>query len=146
MSTGPAADVVLSFVDTNILVYAHDRSDATKHALARESIEALWDGGSGVLSTQVLQELYAVATSRWKLAMTHAEARELVALYAQWRVVHIEPSLILTASRLAEDHRLSIWDALILESARVAGATHVLTEDLQDGAVIGGVRIENPFR
>jgi predicted nucleic acid-binding protein len=137
---------VVSFIDTNILVYAHDRSDATKHTRARELIEGLWDDGSGVLSTQVLQELYAVATSRWKLAMTHAEARELVALYAQWRVIQVEPSLILTASRVAEEHGLSIWDALILESARVAGASHLLTEDLQDGASISGVRIENPFR
>lgn len=137
---------MVAFVDTNVLVYAHDGSDGDKQAIARDLLQRLWADRSGALSTQVLQEFYAVATSQHKLAMTHAEARELVRIYSEWPVILVEPAFILTASRLAEQHRLSFWDALIVEAARVAGATRLLTEDLQDGLVIDGVRIENPFR
>ncbi len=136
---------VLTFVDTNVLVYAHDRSDAQKQVAAQEILERLWADGTGTLSTQVLQEVYVVATSKQKLAMSHQEARDLVEAYSAWPVIVVEPALILTASRLAEDHRLSFWDALIVEAARVAGAERLLTEDLQHGQMFDGVRIENPF-
>lgn len=134
-----------SFVDTNVLVYAFDRSDPTKHGIASGRLERLWADHSGVVSTQILQEFYAVATHQLKLAMTPAEAREVVQLYAAWPVIVIEPALILTASAIHERHQVSFWDALVVEAARVAGADRLLTEDLQDGRVIEGVRIENPF-
>jgi len=136
---------VLAFVDTNVLVYAHDASDAAKQPVARGVLEALWTSGEGVLSTQVLQEFYAVATRKLDPPMTPAEAREVVSLYSTWPVVLLEPSLILTASRLQEHHQLSFWDALIVEAARAIGAGRLITEDLSDGQVIEGVRIENPF-
>lgn len=136
----------LTFVDTNVLVYAHDASERRRQPVARAQLEALWTGGSGVLSTQVLQEFYVVATRKFAPPMARRQAREIVALYATWPVVHIDPTLILTASQLEERHRLSFWDVLIVEAARVAGAARLLTEDLQHGRLIGGVRIENPFR
>jgi predicted nucleic acid-binding protein len=136
---------LVTFVDTNVLIYAHDRTDATKQQTAREIIERLWTDGTGTLSTQVLQEVYVVATSKQKLAMSHREARDLIETYSAWPVVLIEPALILTASRLAEEHHLSLWDALIVEAARVAGAERLLTEDLQDGQRFEGVIVENPF-
>ena len=136
----------LTFVDTNVLVYAHDASERRRQQVARAQLEVLWTGGSGVLSTQVLQEFYVVATRKFAPPMARHQAREIVALYATWRVVDIDPTLILTASQLEERHRLSFWDALIVEAARVAGAARLLTEDLQHGRLIGGVRIENPFR
>lgn len=144
-SSGTVAEAV-TFVDTNVLVYAHNSSDLAKQKAAQASLIGLWTSRTGVLSTQILQEFYSVATSKVKPPMTHAEAREVVSLYSAWRVVLIEPALILTGSRLAEEHRLSIWDALILEAARAAGATRLWTEDLNHGQVIEGVRIENPFR
>ena len=134
-----------TFVDTNVLAYAFDRTDADKQAIASAQLEALWFDRSGVLSTQILQEFYAVATHQLKLAMTPAEARQVVQLYAQWPVVVIEPALILTASTIHERHQVSFWDALVLQAAKVAGADRLLTEDLQHGRVIEGVRIENPF-
>lgn len=134
-----------TFVDTNVLAYAFDRSDPDKQAVASARLEGLWLDRSGVLSTQILQEFYAVATHHLKLAMKPADARRVVQLYAEWPVVVIEPSLILTASRMQERHRLSFWDALVLEAARLAGAEELLTEDLQHGRVIDGIRIENPF-
>lgn len=134
-----------TFVDTNVLTYAFDRSEPDKQAIASAHLEDLWIDRSGVLSTQVLQEFYAVATHQLKLAMTPPEARRVVELYTEWPVVIIEPALILTASAIHERHQLSFWDALVIQAARVAGADRLLTEDLQHGRVIEGVRIENPF-
>ena len=134
-----------TFVDTNVLIYAHDRSDPGKQAVAQEALERLWLDGTGTLSTQVLQEAYVVATNINKLAMSHEEARELIEAYSAWPIIVVEPTLILTASRLAEEHRLSFWDALVVEAARVAGAGTLLTEDLQHGRVFDGVRVQDPF-
>lgn len=135
-----------TFIDTNVLVYAHDASDAVKQPIARQVLEQLWTDGGGTLSTQILQEFYAVATRKLKPPMSPSEAREIVELYSAWAVVPIEPSLILTASLLQEQQQVSFWDALVVEAARVAGAGRLLTEDLQDGQDIAGVRVENPFR
>jgi predicted nucleic acid-binding protein len=134
-----------TFVDTSILVFAHDASEPYKQPIARARLEELWVTRSGVLSSQVLQEFYAVATRIQKLSMSPAEAREIIELYSSWSMVSLEPALLITASRLHERHAISWWDALIVEAARVAGAHRLLTEDLQDGQVIEGVRIEDPF-
>lgn len=143
--TDPVADGV-TFVDTNVLSYAHDASEGVKRELAQAALVELWDTRAGVLSTQVLQEFYSVATSKLKPPMSPSEAREVVSLYSQWPVVLIEPSLIITASHLQEKHQLSFWDALIVEAARAAGARRLLTEDLNDGQSVEGVAIEDPFR
>ena len=76
-----------TFVDTNVLLYAHDASEAEKQPIARALIEELWADGSGVLSTQVLQEFYVVATRKFRPPLGRTEAREIVALYATWPVV-----------------------------------------------------------
>jgi len=128
------ADGARVFVDTNILLYAHDATEAEKQPTARSRLDELWLNGRGVISTQVLQEFYQVATRKLHPPIDRSEAREI-----------IDPTLILAATRLEEDRQMSFWDALILEAARVAGADRLLTEDLQDGQVIEGVRIENPF-
>jgi predicted nucleic acid-binding protein len=78
--------------------------------------------------------------------MSRRAAREIVALYGTWPVVQVDVVLILTASQLEERHTLSFWDALVVEAAQVGGAKRLLTEDLQDGRRVGGLRIENPFR
>jgi len=134
-----------TFVDTNILVYAHDATDRAKQRRAREALEALWGTGTGALSTQVLQEFYVVATRPDKLAMSPAQAREVVELYSTWPMVLLEPALILTASHLHERRSVSFWDALIIEAARLAGAVRILSEDLRDGESFDGVRIVDPF-
>ncbi len=134
-----------TFVDTNVLVYAHDRSETQKQPVAQGVLERLWAGRDGVLSTQVLQEFYVVATRKFDPRMTPAAARRIVALYGEWPTVEIDVALILEASRLEERHTLSFWDALIVEAARRSGAGRLLTEDLQGGRTLAGVRIENPF-
>ena len=136
----------LTFVDTSVLVYAHDRSEGRKHALARSLLEELWAAPSGVLSTQVLQEFYVVATRKFDPPMRRDEAAEVVALYGTWPVIQIGVPVILGAVQLEAEHRLSFWDALIVEAARLAGATRLATEDLQHGRQLAGVRIEDPFR
>lgn len=135
-----------TFVDTNVLVYAHDASETVRQPIARDLLERLWTERRGTLSTQILQEFYVVATRKLPSPLSPAEAREIVGLYAAWPVVMIDPTLILNASHLGADHRLSFWDALVVEASRVAGAALLLTEDLQHGRVVEGVRIENPFR
>jgi predicted nucleic acid-binding protein len=134
-----------TFVDTNVLAYAHDRSEAHKRPIAQAILEDLWQDRAGAVSTQVLQELYVVVTRKFDPPMPHAAARELVAIYGEWRVVRVDVPLILAASKLQEDHGFSFWDALIVEAANRAGATRLLTEDLQHGRNIGGLGIENPF-
>ena len=136
----------LTFVDTNVLVYAHDRSDERKQAAARALLEVLWATRTGTLSTQVLQEFYVVATRRLEPPMRRQAAAEIVALYATWPVVQVDVPVIIAATELEATHRLSFWDALILEAARLSGASRVVTEDLQHGRRLAGVRIEDPFR
>jgi predicted nucleic acid-binding protein len=134
----------LTFLDTNVLLYAHDRSAGAKHETARSLVAHLWDTRTGALSTQVLAEFYVNATRKLPKPMSPVRARAAVARYATWPVQRIEPGDIPGASELAERHRLSFWDALIIASAYRAGAAVLASEDLQPG-VPGGVRIENPF-
>lgn len=134
-----------TFVDTNILVYAHDAQAANQHVTAKRILGELWDSRDGSLSTQVLQEFYAVATRKLKPAMSRRQARGLVAAYGEWCDVATEPQLIVAASRLEEEHTLAFWDALIVEAALRAGASLLLSEDLQDGRQFGPLRVANPF-
>jgi predicted nucleic acid-binding protein len=134
-----------TFVDTNVLAYAHDRSEIEKQAIAQRVLDELWRDRTGALSTQVLQEFYVVATRKFDPRMPARVAREIVALYADWSVTAVDLAMILDASVLEEAHSLSFWDALIVEAARRSGARRLLTEDLQAGRAIGDIRIENPF-
>ena len=134
-----------TFVDTNIPLYAHDATETAKQQVAAAALGDLWRDRSGSISTQVLQEFYVIATRKLQQPLSRAEAREIVELYATWPVVTVDPTVVLAASHLEEEHQLSFWDALILEAARIAGAERLLTEDLQHGQVIAGIRIDNPF-
>jgi predicted nucleic acid-binding protein len=139
------ADDRVTFVDTNVLVYAHDRSETRKQPIAQALLDVLWRTRSGVLSTQVLQEFYVVTTRKFDPPMRRGAAREVVALYGEWPIVQVDVALILAASKLEERHAFSFWDALVVEAARRCGATRLLTEDLQAGRRIDGISIENPF-
>ena len=133
-----------TFVDTNVLLYAEDGREPDRRAVAGRVLGDLWTSGLGVLSTQVLQEFYDNATR--KLKMSPEAARRVVAQYAEWPVVETTTQLIVSASLLHERHRFAFWDAMVVEAALLAGATTLLTEDLQDGRRIGGLTITNPFR
>ncbi len=135
----------LTFVDTNVLIYAYDRSAAKKHAAARLRLAALWESRMGVLSTQVLQEFYVNATRKLPRPLPPARARAIIGRYATWPVHRIEPEDILRASEVEQQASVSFWDALVVVAASRLGAVRLLTEDLQHGQTIVGVKIESPF-
>jgi predicted nucleic acid-binding protein len=139
----PSRDV--AFVDTNVLVYAHDASETVRQPAARAVLAELWRTRRGALSTQVLQEFYVVATRKFHPPMPRRQARDLVDAYSSWQLIQIDVPLVLAASQLEERHTLSFWDALIVEAARRAGASRLISEDLQAGRRLAGVLIENPF-
>lgn len=133
------------FVDTNILVYAHDTSEEEKQPIAKELVDELWESKRGAVSTQVLQEFYVVTTGKFEPPMSRKEARELVGNYGEWKLVRIDLLMIVNASELEEKHQLPFWDALIIEAARRVGATRLVTEDIPSSLTIEGIAIENPF-
>jgi predicted nucleic acid-binding protein len=136
---------VKTFIDTNVLVYAHDTDAGDRHTAAKAVLAKLWDNRTGSLSTQVLQEFYAVVTRKFKPPMPRAKARAIVAAYGEWCDIATEPQLIVAASRLEEEHTLSFWDSLIVQAAIHSGAERLVSEDLQHGRRFGTLAIENPF-
>lgn len=133
------------FVDTNILLYAHDRDAGEKGQRASSVVRQLWESGNGAISVQVLQELYVNLTRKLSRPLPSAEAREFVRIYATWVRANPTPVTVQRAIEVAEFARLSFWDAMIVASAEQAGAAELLTEDLNHGQVVAGVRIVNPF-
>ncbi len=131
------------FVDTNVLLYAEDQRDRAKRTRARELISELAAAGQLVISTQILQEFFSVATR--KLGLSAAIARSLVEDYSKLDVVLLRPEIILAAIDLGRLGSISFWDALVIKCASVAGCSRILTEDMNHGQLVDGVRIENPF-
>jgi predicted nucleic acid-binding protein len=134
---------VRSFIDTNLLIYADASDAAAKQTTAVELISAHLRAGSGVISTQVLHE-YVNAALR-KLVLPLDLLRSRVRLYSRFEVVNASPAAVLHGLDLLALHQLSFWDALIVQAARDSGCVQLLTEDMQAGAVVAGVRIINPF-
>ena len=132
-----------SFIDTNVLVYADSADAGAKQASATALIAEHLREGSGVISTQVLHEFVDAATRKLALPLDIVRAR--LRLYGRFETVNASPAAVLDALDLHALHQVSFWDALILQAARQSGCVRLLTEDLQAGAVIGGVRIVNPF-
>jgi len=132
------------FLDTNVLVYADDLDAGDKRTAARKVLRDVMTRRCAVLSTQVLQEYFVVATR--KLGVDSAQARRKLELLARADVVQVGIEDILHAIDLHRLHGLSFWDALIVRCASVAGCAVLLTEDLPHGRVLDGVRIEDPFR
>ncbi len=134
-----------TFVDTNILVYAYDRGAGEKHAEARRAIRRLWEEGSGILSTQVLQEFYVNVRRKAQRPISINSARSLVADYMAWDPVVNDGTSILEAMDAERRHKISFWDALIVVAAQKSGADVILSEDFNHGQKYGSVRVVNPF-
>jgi predicted nucleic acid-binding protein len=135
-----------TFLDSNVLVYSVDESPAeqAKHTLAVEVLS----GGQAedlVVSTQVLQEFYVVTTRKLKSPLSEERAARAVRAIAKLDVVGVDVPLVLAAVDTSRTAKISLWDALIIEAASRAGCERVLSEDLNAGQVMHGVRIENPF-
>lgn len=135
----------LFFIDTNVLVYAHDRGEGLKHDIAVALLAKLWRDGTGVLCTQILQEFYSVVTRKRRHPLSKREAREIVAEYSTWCSMDTDPQQLVSASILDERHQLHWWDALVVEAAMRSGASLLLTEDMQNGQRFGTVTVRNPF-
>jgi predicted nucleic acid-binding protein len=133
------------FVDTNILVHAHDRAAGKKAQVAVEVLKGLWETERGVLSTQVLQEFYANATRKLAKPLQLAMAREVVRTYRIWVNKLTGPETILRATGIGEGFQLSFRDAMIVAAAEESGAGTLLSEDLSDGQHVAGIQIVNPF-
>jgi len=132
-----------SFLDTNILLYCDDRAYISKQQRALELVLEHRAQRTGVVSLQVLQEYFVNATR--KLGLDSGLARQKVEDYSRFDVVEPVAVDILAAIDFHRLHRVSYWDALVLHCARKSGCRVVLTEDMQHGREIDGVRIVNPF-
>ncbi len=134
-----------TFVDTNVVLYAYDQREPERSAIAKEILADLWRTRDGLVSTQVLQELYVNLTRKLRVVIPRSKARALVARYGRWSVHAVTTADILEAAELEQRHSLSFLDALIVVAAIRSGAERILSEDLQHGRTFSGVRVENPF-
>jgi predicted nucleic acid-binding protein len=134
------------FVDTNILMYAHDTSAGAKHERARALVEELWRDRTGVVSTQVLQELSVNLRRKAGRPLDVKATREIVADYLTWHVIVNSGESILEALDFEARYQVSFWDALVLHAAHASGADVLYSEDLSDGQTYGSVRVTNPFK
>jgi predicted nucleic acid-binding protein len=137
------SDVV--FVDSNILICAHDADAGPKRDRAVESLRLLWESGAGRLSVQVLQEFYVNVTRKLATPVARSTAREVVSSYGAWVHEPTTPDTVTRAIDIAEMAQIMFWDALIVASAEQVQATHVYSEDLNAGRIIAGVKIVNPL-
>lgn len=133
------------FVDTNILVYAHDADAGEKRDRAIGKLRQLWEDDTGRLSVQVLQEFYVNVTRKLATCVARSTAREIVSAYGAWVREPTTAETVLRATDIAELVQISFWDALIVAAAEQVGAEQLLSEDLNDGQEIAGVRIVNPL-
>ncbi len=139
-----------AFVDSNVLIYAHDEGAGVKREAARAVVERLWEERSGRLSVQVLQEFFVNATVRSGRRKLEApldvqEAREVVEDFSRWGVHRPGAADVLAAIDIHRRVGISFWGAMIVQSASSQGCEVLFSEDLNDGQIYEGVRLENPF-
>ncbi|MFQ5704522.1 MAG: PIN domain-containing protein [Gemmatimonadales bacterium] len=133
------------FVDTNILVYAHDSTAGAKHERSLELVDQLWQDRLGVISTQVLQEFYVNVRRKVRRPLSLSDATQLIEDYVAWEVVANDSGSILEALALERRFQLSFWDALIVRAATEANVELLYSECLSHGQLYGAVRVCNPF-
>lgn len=133
-----------AFVDSNVLIYAHDVEAGRKREVAKMLLRDLWLARTGVLSTQVLHEFYVNVTRKIRTPLSKAAARGVVGTYIPWCLAP-ETGDVNEAFRIEDEAGISFWDALIVAAAARSGATRVLSEDLHPGQIISGVAVVNPF-
>ena len=132
------------FIDTNILVYSADEFDKVKKEKCRALLKSCVTDFQGVISTQVMQEFYVTATK--KLSIEPLIAKDILNTFALFETVIIDPNIVYDAVDCSVINRISFWDSLIVSAAESACCEKIWTEDLNDGQIIRGVRIENPLK
>ena len=133
-----------AFVDSNVLIYAHDVDAGRKRDVAKGLLRDLWLTRTGVISTQELHEFYVNVTRKIRTPLSKTEARGVVRTYVPW-CLEPETSDVSEAFRIEDEAGISFWDALIVAAAARSGATRVLSEDLNPGQIVSGVTVVNPF-
>ncbi|HEY1314221.1 MAG TPA: PIN domain-containing protein [Steroidobacteraceae bacterium] len=133
------------FVDSNILIYAHDADAGAKRSRAADKLQELWESGGGRLSVQVLQEFFVNVTRKLSTPVARSTAREVVSNYGTWIREPTTAATVIRAIDIAEMAQIQFWDALIVASAEQADATRIYSEDLNNGQTIAGVQIVNPL-
>ena len=134
----------LIFVDTNVLVYARDAA-AEKQERAASWMSYLWRSRSGRLSFQVLQEFYVTVTAKLTPGMNLEMARSETRALMSWNPLAVGPPIVERTWAVQDRYQMSWWDALIVSAAQTANCRYLLTEDLQDGQDLNGVKVMNPF-
>jgi predicted nucleic acid-binding protein len=134
------------FVDTNILIYAHDADAGIKRERAAHQLRGLWAAGTGCLSVQVLQEFYVNVTRKLSTPIALATARQIVSAYGAWVRSPTTAQTVVRATDLAESSQLSFWDAMILAAAEECDAAVLWSEDLNTGQTIAGIKVLNPLQ
>ena len=136
----------VAFVDSSVLIDAHDLDAGAKRERAVAKLRELWDSGTGRLSVQVLQEFYVNATQELATPIAGSTAREVIKTYGVWirRATTVET--VTRAAELSELARMSFWDALIVAAAEEVDAAELLSEDLNDGQAIAGIKVMNPLK
>ena len=135
----------LQFVDTNVLIYAHDVSAGEKRERALALVHELWQSGLGCLSVQVLQEFYVNVTAKVPEPLSPSTAADRIAELATWTVHRPAVEDVLDAILVATRHEISFWDAMIIQSAAQLGCRRLWSEDLNSGQVYGSVQVVDPF-
>lgn len=135
----------LVFVDTNVLVYARDASDPSRNTQAMHWMEMLWRDRCGRISTQVLSEYYVTVTRKLKPGLSQQEAWDDVSALMTWDPLPTDRALLQRGWELRRRFQLGWWDSLLVGAAQAQGCSILLSEDLQDGSILGGVVIRNPF-
>lgn len=133
------------FVDTNVLVYAHDLTAGDKHDLARTLLEELWDTRQGCLSVQVLQEFFVTTTRKIPKPLDPSAAAQIIGDLASWHVHSPAAPDVLAAIDIQQQAGTSFWDAMILRSAQELGCPVLYSEDLNAGQTYAGIQVTNPF-
>jgi predicted nucleic acid-binding protein len=135
----------LQFVDTNVLIYAHDVSAGAKHIRARDLIRGLWQSGEGCLSVQVVQEFYVNVTQKVSRPIPPVAAGRIIADLAVWPLHSPGIEDVLDAIQLQGRYKISFWDAMIVTSAIHLGCHQLWSEDLNPGQIYDAVTVVNPF-
>jgi len=133
------------FVDTSVLVHAHDLDGGEKRAIAEHLVRQLWQDETGALSAHVLEEFYAALTTGIASPVPRRAARDLIQAYSAWPVVPLDAADVITASDIEERYRLAFRDAMIVVAARKSAATLLLSERIQPFRPIAGLEVKNPF-
>jgi predicted nucleic acid-binding protein len=135
----------MEFADTNILLYAYDATAGEWHDRASALVDRLWRERRGAISVQVLQEFYVNATHKAAKTIDPEVAIDMLKSLVRWRVHSPLPDDVIAAATLSSRYQLSFWDAMVVRSAAELRCDTLWTEGLNEGQVIEGVRLSNPF-